>query len=580
MHEGILQYVVELLDIQAQAFAVGEGEVVDPVLTTAGVTQAIRELAQHAQAEVFQNRQHVRQRQRGVGMVQLAVQQAFAQAGQRLVETHGQRLAFGQRQHVLQVDHRRVCGKTLAVTGREAFGEIGEDVGALGLAEVFHHQGRVIVLPGAAGLDHFVFQLLRVDVDAVFRVDPQNQLHPRQHRLGEEGPELAVAGLQALHQHLLDLLPYLGGVDLPRHIGQAVAEAPVGVLAQEHADLVAFLNLHDRHHRAEQLVDRGLEQVIAWQHFKHLRQLLAQVRLGVEARATLDFCDLDTDVRDGMHAFAIHRRGVQAHETVFLDHLAVGVQLADRHIVRVGRAMHAAGQRRLGERQQQRFGQVGHGIIFDAQFFRRQPYPQAARQAKEGLFVVNHLAAVTVALNGELFIAEEGEMVVQQPLEEGLDLALFVLNRSKRGLFHLRHDFTQLGFHRLEISHRHADFGQHLFDLAGEHRQFGGIGTTVDFQVHQRLMAHPFALGTLGQQLEQLAFGATAHAQHRGLQGVDAVATAVEFGTYRVDQKRQVMVQHLDNRVGRLPAIAFVIGVVHPHLRLLGVEALDDAPGR
>ena len=40
------------------------------------------------------------------------------------------------------------------------------------------------------------------------------------------------------------------------------------------------------------------------------------------------------------------------------------------------------------------------------------------------------------------------------------------------------------------------------------------------------------------------------------------------------------MVQHLDDRVGRLPAVALVIGVVHAHLRVLGVEALDDAPGR
>ncbi|MNM70836.1 hypothetical protein D3C81_824800 [compost metagenome] len=93
-------------------------------------------------------------------------------------------------------------------------------------------------------------------------------------------------------------------------------------------------------------------------------------------------------------------------------------------------------------------------------------------------------------------------------------------------------------------------------------------------------MAHALAVGTLGQQLKQLAFGATAHAQDRGLQGVDAVAATVELGAHRVDQKRQVVVQHLDHGVGRLPAIAFVIWVVHPHLGLFGVKALDDAPGR
>ena len=357
-------------------------------------------------------------------MVQLAVQQAVAEAGQRLVETHRQRLVLGQRHHVLQVDHRRMRRETLAVASREAFGEVSQDVGALGFAEVLDDQRRIVVVPRAASLDHFVFQLLRVDVDAVLRVDSQNQLHARQNRFGEEGPELAVAGLQALHQHLLDLLPHFGGIDLAWHVGQAVAEAPVRVLAQEHADLVAFLDLHDRHDGVEQLVDRGLEQVVAWQHFEHLGQFLAQVRFRVEAGPAFDFGDLHADVRDGMHALAVHRRRVQAHKAVFLDDLAVRIQLADRHVVRVGRAMHAAGQRGLGERQQQRLVEVGHGVVFDAQFFRRQAHPQAAWQAEERLLVVVHLATVAVGLDGEFLVAEEGEVVVQQPLEEGLDLAL------------------------------------------------------------------------------------------------------------------------------------------------------------
>ncbi len=580
MDERVLQGVIELLDIQAKAFAVGEGEVVDPVLTATGMAQPVRELAEYAQAEVFQNRQHIGQRQRRVHVVQLAVQDALADLGQRLVEAHRQGLAFRQVEHVLQVDHRRVGGETLAVARREAGGEVGQDVGALGFAEVLHDQRRIVVAPRAAGLHHFALQLLRVDVDAVFRVDPQNQLHAGQHRLGEERPELAVAGLQALHQYLLDLLPHFGGVDFPRHVGQAVAEAAVRVLAQEHADLVALLDLHDRHDRGEQLVDRRLEQVVARQHLQHLGQLLAQVSLGIEARAALHFRDLAADVRYGMHAFAVHRRGVQAHEAVLLDDLAVSVQLADRDVVRVGRAVHAAGQRGLGERQQQRLVEVSHGVVFDAQLVGRQAHTQAARQAEERLFVVDHLAAIGGAGNGEFLIAEEGEVVVQQPLEEGLDLALLVLRRAERGLLHLGEHFLQLGFHRLEVGNRHPNLSQHLFDLAGQHGQFGGVGAAVDLQVHQRLVLHPLAPAALGQQLQQLAVGAPAHAEHGGLQGVDAIAAAVELGTYRVDEKRQVVVQHLDHGVGRLPAVAFVIGVVHAYLRGLGVETLDDAPGR
>jgi hypothetical protein len=51
---------------------------VNPELAAIGMAQAVRELTQHAQAEVFQDRQHVGQRQRGVGVVQLAMQLALA----------------------------------------------------------------------------------------------------------------------------------------------------------------------------------------------------------------------------------------------------------------------------------------------------------------------------------------------------------------------------------------------------------------------------------------------------------------------------------------------------------------------
>ena len=176
--EGILQGVVELLDVQVQAFGGGEREIVDPELATIGVTQAVRELTQHAQTQVFQDRQDIGQCQRGISVIQLAMQ--FALTGhltQWLVETHHQRVFLVQAQQVLHVDHGRMRGETLAIASRETLWIVRQHVGAVGFAEAFDGQGGVIVLPAAAGLDHFVFQLLRIDVDAVFRVHTQDQLH-------------------------------------------------------------------------------------------------------------------------------------------------------------------------------------------------------------------------------------------------------------------------------------------------------------------------------------------------------------------------------------------------------------------
>ncbi len=581
VHERVLQGVVELLDVEVQTFGGGEGEIVNPEFAAVGVAQAIREFTQYAQAEVFQNRQDVGQRQRRVGVIQLAMQLALAgDLTERLIEAHHQRIFFVEAQQVLHVDHGRMRSETLAVAGREAFREVGQHVGAVGFAEAFDGQCGVVVLPAAAGLDHFFFQQYRVDVEAILRIDAQNQLHAGQHGFREESPELAIGSLQALHQHLLDLLADFGGVNVARHIGQAVAEATVRVFAQEHADLVAFLDLHDRHHGGEQFVDRSLEQIITRQHFEDLRQFLAQVSLGLEAGAALDFFDLAADERDDPHALAIHRGGVQAHETVFLDDFAVGVDFTDRHIIRISRTVYAARVRSLGERQQGRFAQVGHGVVFDAQVFVGQAGAQQFGQAEEGALVVLDVAAIGLIGNHKLFVAEEGEVVAHQPFQEALDFVLFVGIDRIGAVVELGEDVLHLGFHRLEVSDGDAHFTEHLLKLFAQHVQLGRVGATVDFQVHQRFVQHAFAGAAFWQDFQQFALAATTYAEHGGLQGVNAVAATVQLGTHRVDQKWQVVVQHFDRGVGRLPAVAFVIGVVDTHLRLRVIEALKQAPRR
>src|SRR3989344_1476097 len=390
--ESALQGVVELLDVDIQAFGIGKGEVVNPELAAISAAQFVRELAQYAQAEVFQNRQHIRQRQRRVRVVQLAVQLLLA-LGQRLVEAHHQLTLSVQAQQVLHVHHRRVRGETFAVTGRETTRELAEHFGALGFAEAFDDQAGVIVLPRTAGLNDFFFQAQRVDLHAVLRVNLEDKLHPRQYRLGEEGPELAIGGLQALHQHLLDLHTGFGGVHIAWHISQAVAETAVRIAAQEYANLVALLNLHDRHGGVEQLVHRGLEQVVTRQHFQYLSQLFAQVRAAVETGTLLNHRHLAANKRNAPYALGIHRRGVQAHKAAFLDDLAFGVQFADRHQIRIRRAVHAARNGGLGKGQQLRLAQVGHGFRFDMQLIGLEAAAQALGQAQQGLLVIDHAAA-------------------------------------------------------------------------------------------------------------------------------------------------------------------------------------------
>ncbi|MNN09829.1 hypothetical protein D3C81_1227330 [compost metagenome] len=293
-----------------------------------------------------------------------------------------------------------------------------------------------------------------------------------------------------------------------------------------------------------------------------------------------DFLDLAADVRDHPHALAIHRRGVQAHETAFLDDLAVGVDFTDRHVVRVSRTVYTAWVRGLGERQQGRFAQVVHGVVFDAQVIVGQAGTQQLGQAEEGVLVVDDMAAIGFVADHELFVAEEGEVVAHQPFQEALDFVLLVAIDGELAVVQLGQDVLDLGLHRLEIADGHADFTEHLLQLFAQHIELGGVGAAVDFQVHQRFLLNVVALGAFRQDFQQLALAATTHAQHGGLQGMDAVAAAVQLGTHRVHQEWQVVVQHFDRGVGRLPAVAFVIGVVDAHLRLRVIEALKQAPRR
>ncbi len=577
--EGVLQRLVELLDVDVQPLGVGEGEIVNPELAAVLPAQAEGEFTEHAQAEVFQDRQHVGQRQRRVGVIELAVQQLVALA-ERLVEAHHQRALLGQAQQVLHVDHRGMRGEALAIAGREAFREVRQHRGALRLAEAFHHEAGVFVLPGAAGLDDFTLEQLGIDGLLVLRVDAQDVLHARQHRFGEVGPELAVAGLQALHEDLLDLHPGFGGVDVARHVGQAIGETAVGVLAQEQAQLVALLDLHDGDGGVEQLVHRGLEQVVARQHLQHLGQFLAQVRAVLEARAAFHFADLATDEGNLPHALAVHRGGVEPHETAFLEHPAIGVELADRDEIRVGRTVHAARHRGLGERQQRGLAQEAHRLRLDVQFLVLQARPQAPRQAQQRRLVVDHAPTVGLVDDLELLVAEEGEMVVQQPAEEHLDFGQVLAVQRRPGRLQPGQQLGGLGLHRLEVGNRQAHFFQHLQQRPLQGAQFAGAGAAVDLQEHQRFLAGVIGADALGQDFQQLAGGIAAHAEHAVLQGMDAVAAAVQLDAHRVDEERDVRMQHFHRGVGGLPAVLLVVRIEHPHLRRAALEILQQPPGR
>ena len=302
--------------------------------------------------------------------------------------------------------------------------------------------------------------------------------------------------------------------------------------------------------------------------------------LSIEARAARHLGHLVADVGNVMHALGIHRRGVQAHETVFANHLALAVQLAQGDEIRIGRPMHPARLGGLGKGQQDRLAQIAGGFAVDLPLTGRQPLTQHLAQAQQRAFVVDDARHTALLLHAELLEAEEGKVVVDQPAEEHLDLFQLARIALAFAFAHARQQGLGARLHRREIGNSQTHLGQHFLQRLLQSLQRADIGAAVDLQVHQRFMLHILAGTALGQQLQQFALLVATHTEHTVLQGMDAVPAAIELHAYRVDQERLVGVQHLHGGMSRLPAMLLVVGVVHPRLRRIGLEALQQTPGR
>ncbi|MNN03753.1 hypothetical protein D3C81_1164580 [compost metagenome] len=353
---------------------------------------------------------------------------------------------------------------------------------------------------------------------------------------------------------------------------------PIGIAAQEQAQSVALLDLHDGHRGGGEFRHRSLEQVVARQPLERLQQPLAQVAAGRKAGAAQHLGHLAAHAGNALHALAVDRRGIQAHEAALAQHPPVLPQLAQGDIVRIHRAVHPRRLVGLGEGQPARRAQPGQGRGRQLALRRVQPAAQAPRHAEQrGLVVDDQPAAVGLRLDAKLLVAEEGEVIVQQPGEEFAHLGAVVGGQRR---LQLRPQGAQALLHRPVVGHGQAHVGEHLVQGLGQQVAGTGAGAAVDLQADQRLATDVVARGPRRQQFEPLARGATAQLEHAVLHAVHGMPAAAQLHAQRVDQKRHVGMQHLQHAVRRLPAVMFVVGVEQQHLRCRRVEAAEQAPGR
>ena len=156
--------------------------------------------------------------------------------------------------------HRDARGVGLAVVGAECVAVALEQARAVLLAERLEQGVVQIVGPGAAHRPQPSLELRDVVDRGALRIDPDDEVEPGQHRLGQAHRELGVRPAERLLENSLDHQTALGGEPLSRHEHDARVEPPESVRVHEQPELLPFLQMQDPERRLEQLSGGDLEQ--------------------------------------------------------------------------------------------------------------------------------------------------------------------------------------------------------------------------------------------------------------------------------------------------------------------------------
>ncbi len=287
--------------------------------------------------------------------------------------------------------------------------------------------------------------------------------------------------------------------------------------------------------------------------------------------------DLVPEQRDVARIAVVRGRGEQAEEAVLADHLALGVEPPDPDVVQIDRAVHGRARVRLGDHQRRRIARPAPDLRRQrgeaARGRARRTLP--AQQAERGALDPAQLIAALVADQVVAAVAEEGEVVVGDPRQERLRL-LQVRGIDRPGAVpEIGERRVDLAEHRPPVLDRGAHVAERALELGADPVQPLQIALPVDLDVHERFERGFAAVagGRIQHRLEH-AVCVTAHRQHRMDREVDQEAQAVQRHAHRIDQERHVVGDHLDDGMGRLPAVLLDLRIVDPHL---GVPRLGAA---
>ena len=573
-----METLADLRDIDRPAELRAHVKVVDPDRGAGCGLHRIGRLRHDHETHVLQHRNDGRKRHRVAGVIDLEVEGALVRVD-AAVEVHGDAVR-AHLLHALDVRDRQARAETLLVVGGYRGGVAAVQRHPAAFAILVRERLPELVVPAVGSLHQEFLDCLRVARGslAVGRVD--DKMRPRHRRVRDLGLHVDGFPLELAQQDCFHSPPEIRGVVLARNEHEARDKLSVRVAAQEQSHPLAVFEVQDAVGEFLELIDIDLEQFVARQGVEDVLERLGVVAARRKARTFDDRGHLAPQQGDLLRARAVGGRGQKSQEAALPRHASVGVEPANADVVHVDGAMDLRARPRLGGDEELLALEIAREPVWQRRGMARPAFlAHLAQDTEVPVLDDAGIDLVVPAFEGVFAVAEEGEMVVAQPLQEIEALGKVVLGDRRYG-FQLGDLAVEFGGHGPPVLDGGANAGQHLVKprcdfrvtLAG--RLLGNLDMEHGFGSRpvgcvRCIGPDPARKSVLPPDMDD-----------RMDQHENGKVQGIESGDDGIDEERHVVVDDLDGRVGRLPAVLLEIGVVGADFRPGTLALPEELPER
>jgi hypothetical protein len=373
----------------------------------------------------------------------------------------------------------------------------------------------------------------------------------------------------------VEIVAQLGVEAVARRVDEGRHEPVERIAAQEERYALALLQPQDAERRLVELVDRALEQLLARIGLEDVLKRLGIVPVGSEIGLGDDGCDLVAQQRDLARALHIGGGREQPEEDLFADDRAGGGVDLDADRVEIGRPVHARSAVGFGDAQQvggahemlQRCRQFG-----DAAQHVEHHEAVGARKSEAGARLHRTAEGSTLAVVFVFAISQKGEIVGCKPSQEIARGGDFGGLARRRGGGESFDDPAHVAQHRAPIRDAGAHVVEHVLDAVADRVELRLVALRVDFHMHEA-----FA-DTLFAEAEGSPARVARDRDDRVDHQMDGQFAPVDFRRDRIDEERHVVVDDLDDRMARVPAMLGQARIVDAYLGLGGPAHAPERP--